>query len=913
MAKKVLSIALALLMIVNVFAVAVSATQWTTENAVITLKTDNAKPQPGDEVTVTVALQNNYNVHGLQIMLAYDKDYYEVVGTTTEEVFTNLLVSDGSKFTGVAQALLGEEEQDAMYAGLYSAEQKAQYGLIRIGYVWLASLGSAQGNTATPVFENATDLASFKLKVKDTASADGKGVIMVDPIFVVETGVDVPAFDTRSATYVGKGAATISASATSGKLYGLPINVDGAKFAGCTHASVEAVAAKEATHTEDGNIAYWYCADCETYFSDEALSAEIALADTVVEASGHGDLTDVEWSSDADNHWKVCSCGAELEKATHEFEWVVDEDSTCDTEGVQHEECTTCGAKKNEGTAVDKKQHNIQYIAAKDATCTDAGNIEHYFCDGCNKYYVDSEGETEISEEDIMIDALGHDTTKTDAKAPTCTDEGNIDYWYCEVCDTYFSDEAYENEIKLEDTVIDAEGHDEGAWVVTKEATLEEAGLKELKCTKCGFVLDSEVIPSLGEDPANYDELKALVEQAEALDRDAYEAEGIEAIDAILAEIDYSLKITQQDKVDAWADELEAALAALKYDVSGAEATVTTVLSKKTVATDDIITVTVKLTTNYPVTNIQLPVIYDKTKFSLVDFTSGSSYLTFEDSSFTAGSYEFAGNAGLETGFKYTANEEKWNTEEAKAQYDYAWITATFNSKVNSSNQNLAIPNDETFVTFQLKALADVEDATQSVFISPDWAKTADVKKGQLVIGFSATEVNNNPLSWVTSGMTYNLETIAVEGVNFTGTVESDPSNAANTEEELTTIELISDGEVKYSTTVAGTGVQGYSISGVEAGTYTVKISKADHATLEFEETIEGDLELTLKIHLLGDIDGNGKLTIADYSKVLKHVNKTALLEGYEVVCADADANGKVTISDYSKILKHVNKTNLMW
>ena len=53
-----------------------------------------------------------------------------------------------------------------------------------------------------------------------------------------------------------------------------------------TH-QAEHVQAKAATCTEDGNIEYWYCPACGSYFSDAALTTEITLADTVVKAVGH--------------------------------------------------------------------------------------------------------------------------------------------------------------------------------------------------------------------------------------------------------------------------------------------------------------------------------------------------------------------------------------------------------------------------------------------------------------------------------------------------------------------------------------------------------------------------------------------------------------------------------------------------
>lgn len=52
-----------------------------------------------------------------------------------------------------------------------------------------------------------------------------------------------------------------------------------------SHEAVK-VEAKAATETEDGNIEYWHCADCGKYFSDEALTEEITLDDTVVKATG---------------------------------------------------------------------------------------------------------------------------------------------------------------------------------------------------------------------------------------------------------------------------------------------------------------------------------------------------------------------------------------------------------------------------------------------------------------------------------------------------------------------------------------------------------------------------------------------------------------------------------------------------
>ena len=49
----------------------------------------------------------------------------------------------------------------------------------------------------------------------------------------------------------------------------------------CKH-NLEAISAKEATETEEGNIAYWRCKSCGKLFSDAAGTTVIALADTII-------------------------------------------------------------------------------------------------------------------------------------------------------------------------------------------------------------------------------------------------------------------------------------------------------------------------------------------------------------------------------------------------------------------------------------------------------------------------------------------------------------------------------------------------------------------------------------------------------------------------------------------------------
>ncbi len=91
-----------------------------------------------------------------------------------------------------------------------------------------------------------------------------------------------------------------------------------------------------------------------------------------------------------------------------------------------------------------------------------------------------------------------HTMEATDYKAPSCTETGNIAYWYCTTCQKYFSDAEGLHSIAQVDTILKANGH----TVVIDEAvpaTYDHTGLTEgSHCSVCLTVLvKQEVIPAL--------------------------------------------------------------------------------------------------------------------------------------------------------------------------------------------------------------------------------------------------------------------------------------------------------------------------------------------------------------------------------------------------------------------------------
>ena len=138
----------------------------------------------------------------------------------------------------------------------------------------------------------------------------------------------------------------------------------------------------------------------------------------------------------------------------------------------------------------------MTHVAEKAPGCTAAGNIEYYKCTRCGKFFTDKDGANEISKDDITVPATGHSLVRTKAKAETCTENGNSEYWTCENCGKYFADANGEEEIKKDSWVIPA-AHKEND--VIHPATFEDDGHVKTTCTVCKKVIRDEDIPRIGE------------------------------------------------------------------------------------------------------------------------------------------------------------------------------------------------------------------------------------------------------------------------------------------------------------------------------------------------------------------------------------------------------------------------------
>ena len=162
------------------------------------------------------------------------------------------------------------------------------------------------------------------------------------------------------------------------------------------------------------------------------------------------------------------------------------QEATCIENGnIAYWYCSDCGKYFSDAagtteiafadTVLTSGAHTLTAVGAQGATCTETGNVAYWSCSACGKYFSDANATVEILLADTVISAQGHDLTKITENAASCTEAGNITYWYCEVCQKSYSYEDAETEIDVDSTVVTAKGHAVQA-VIAKSATCTEPG-----------------------------------------------------------------------------------------------------------------------------------------------------------------------------------------------------------------------------------------------------------------------------------------------------------------------------------------------------------------------------------------------------------------------------------------------------
>ncbi|MBQ7741121.1 MAG: hypothetical protein IJT65_07820 [Eubacterium sp.] len=125
------------------------------------------------------------------------------------------------------------------------------------------------------------------------------------------------------------------------------------------------------------------------------------------------------------------------------------------------------------------------YYPAVSASCTQPGNTPYYYCSVCDKYFTDAACENETTLEAVTLAALGHDYNSV-VTAPTCTEAGYTTHTCSRCQDTYT------------DSNVNALGHDFSSVVTAPTCT--EAGYTTHTCSRCQDTYTDSNVNALGHD-----------------------------------------------------------------------------------------------------------------------------------------------------------------------------------------------------------------------------------------------------------------------------------------------------------------------------------------------------------------------------------------------------------------------------
>ncbi len=103
--------------------------------------------------------------------------------------------------------------------------------------------------------------------------------------------------------------------------------------------------------------------------------------------------------------------------------------------------------------------------------------------------------------------------------------------------------------------------------------------------------------------------------------------------------------------------------------------------------------------------------------------------------------------------------------------------------------------------------------------------------------------------------------------------------------------------------------------SSVQAGDYQVVISKKNHVDREYAVTVGASVVVVnAQINLLGDLNGDGKITTVDAARANSHSKGVSIItDEYMLKCADIDKDNDIDNYDVARINSHAKKKSFIW
>ena len=290
--KKLLSVFLALLMMLTVFPTSIIASA--ANAATVTVESVNAVP--GSNVEVNINVKNNPGILAANFTVTYDKGL-TLIDSKSGDAFSALSMTKPEnynspcKFGWDALEIADEDIKDGTILTLTFSVDKNVSANSKLN----VKLSYQNGNIIdSDLNDIPVTINNGSVTIIDYIPGDinGDGTIDLKDVTLVRrlvTGYSVTA-NKLAADVNGDGEITmkdvvlIRRYVVDAEGYGVTLVPGGSNVH--TH-TMTATAAKAATCTENGNIAYWYCSSCEKYFTDKDGNNAVSQADTVIKAKGH--------------------------------------------------------------------------------------------------------------------------------------------------------------------------------------------------------------------------------------------------------------------------------------------------------------------------------------------------------------------------------------------------------------------------------------------------------------------------------------------------------------------------------------------------------------------------------------------------------------------------------------------------
>lgn len=158
-----------------------------------------------------------------------------------------------------------------------------------------------------------------------------------------------------------------------------------------------------------------------------------------------------KWEHNDTEHWQVCTCGVVFNKAKHSGG-----KATCKDKAI----CEIC--KESYGSLDLNNHTDLKHIDAKAATAAAEGNIEYWYCDGCNKYFSDAAATKEITKAATVTAKLPPKITAGDGATVTQGEKKELSF----TSDASFADFL---RVELDGTTLDEKNYTkrEGSTIIT--------------------------------------------------------------------------------------------------------------------------------------------------------------------------------------------------------------------------------------------------------------------------------------------------------------------------------------------------------------------------------------------------------------------------------------------------------------